>query len=409
MVMPDRESLDLPVAPRFIYLAGCDGVGKTTQAGLLLARLRENGLRVRRLWLRFPFCFSLPLLAYARLRGFSRYEGSAGARHGCWDFERPRLLRALFPWALLVDAFLASLWHVTLPLGMGRTIVCERYVLDMLVDLGLAFKDPHFYQWKPGSLFLQLLPRRAAVVLLDLDAGTIRTRRPDLRSDRRLKDRLQAYRVLAAGLGLALVASDAPVEVVHRRIIEALRASAPPSERAGYAHLRSPFLHMVFRSPAVALASHWAFQGFFAMGWRERGLRLALEASLFLPAALLLGLALPWQAALPLAFLCAHTLNFLFNGHLWGALKHYGFVRRSPEEFAAYIDALQERAGREPSISAVRVSGSLARRAWTPASDFDARLLPAPGARNLLRACWFVLTERSRALFARFPLDLYLE
>src|SRR5690606_9788348 len=113
---------------RFIYITGCDGTGKTTQANLLLKHLEAAGGRPRHLWLRFPFFLTLPLLVYARLRGFSWYEEHDGVRQGYWNFRRSWVLRTLFPWVLLVDATLAAVVKVHLPLWMGRTIVCERFV-----------------------------------------------------------------------------------------------------------------------------------------------------------------------------------------------------------------------------------------------------------------------------------------
>lgn len=208
---------------KFIYITGADGTGKTTQARLLLEQLRLLGVNARPVWLRFPFFFSLPLLAYARLRGLSWYEEAGGARHGYWDFRRSWLMKNIFPWALLLDAALAALWKVYLPLWAGRTIVCERFVLDTLVDLAVAVRDHQFYARLPGKLFIRLLPPGARVLLLDLDPLTIQKRRSDLASDRRLADRLAAFRALGAGCRLPLLSSQSPVQEVNARVWEYLK------------------------------------------------------------------------------------------------------------------------------------------------------------------------------------------
>ena len=122
----------------------------------------------------------------------------------------------------------------------------------------------------------------------------------------------------------------------------------------------------------------------------------------------MLGLWLPWYAAWPLALLLAHTLNFLFNGHVWGVLKHYGMVKLTREQFKSYVQQLDVRARREGSIRYVAVVGSLSEQQWKPSSDLDARAVRRPGFTNGLRACWFALCERSRALCTKFPLDLYI-
>ena len=73
--------------PRFIYITGCDGTGKTTQTRLLLEQFRLQGVKAKQVWIRFPFLLSLPLQAYARWRGLSWNEQSNGGRHGYWCFR----------------------------------------------------------------------------------------------------------------------------------------------------------------------------------------------------------------------------------------------------------------------------------------------------------------------------------
>lgn len=203
---------------RFIYITGCDGTGKTTQAELLLSYLEAMGRQPQHLWLRFPFFLTLPLLAYARWRGYSWYEETDGVRHGYWDFRNSWLLRKLLPWLLLADASLAALVKVDLPLMRGRTLVCERFVLDMLVDLAVAFNDPDFHLRMPGRLFLRLLPGRAMIIILDVDVETIRQRRADLRVDRRLSARLGAFRCLARDRSLPVLSSTIPAAELNRHI-----------------------------------------------------------------------------------------------------------------------------------------------------------------------------------------------
>lgn len=205
--------------PRFIYLAGCDGTGKSTQSKRLLAALREEGLEPEHLWLRFPFFLSLPLLAYARWRGYSSSEEHDGVRYGYWNFGGSPLLRALLPWLLLLDAAGAALWHIYLPLLRGRTLVCERFALDMLADLSVAFGDDRLHLRLPGRLFRLLIPRDAAVAVLDLDAATIRERRPDLRLDRKLEQRLSAFRAIASDFRVATVSSAPAADAVERCLL----------------------------------------------------------------------------------------------------------------------------------------------------------------------------------------------
>ena len=203
--------------PLFVYITGCDGTGKSTQSNLLMQQLQADGVAPRHLWLRFPFLLTTPLLAYARLRGFSWSEDHGSVLHGYWDFRKSWLLRLLFPWVLLLDAAWAALRHVYIPLWQGETIVCERFVLDMLVDMSLAFgKDMH--RMIVGKLFLRLLPQQTHIIILDLDADTVRTRRADLNLDKRLAERLAAFRRLSADLNLTECSSQMSIQDLNQVI-----------------------------------------------------------------------------------------------------------------------------------------------------------------------------------------------
>jgi thymidylate kinase len=214
---------------KFIYITGADGTGKTTQAHLLLERLRVQGIKARVVWLRFPFFFSLPLLAYARLCGCSWYEEESDYRLGYWDFRRSWLMRAVFPWVLLADAFLAALSRIYLPLLRGETIVCERFALDMLADLMVATQDESYHRSLPGRGFIRLIPRNAQLVVLDLDADTARNRRMDLSFDHRLEARLEAYQAIARDLKITkitVLSSALPIQAVQENILNEMGLAA---------------------------------------------------------------------------------------------------------------------------------------------------------------------------------------
>jgi predicted nucleotidyltransferase len=169
-------------------------------------------------------------------------------------------------------------------------------------------------------------------------------------------------------------------------------------------------LRPLLGNPIVALSVHWVFQGMLNMDRTERLLRIGAEVVLMGISLLLFVLAgkLPLIWAAVAAFLVAHTLNFLFNGQIWVVLKHFGLVRHSRAEFDEYLCQLSERVMAEPSIEYAAAYGSLVRGEWRPTSDLDVRLVRKPGVVSSLRACWFVLQERTRALINKFPLDVFV-
>lgn len=176
----------------------------------------------------------------------------------------------------------------------------------------------------------------------------------------------------------------------------------------GYAKFESAWIRYLLQSPLTTVGMHWTFQSLFYMDRTERRFKLALDAVLTILFWLFFQFWLPWLVAILLAFLVAHTLNFLLNGHLWGVLKHYGYIENSYEEFSSYAALLAERVKANNSLTYAAVYGSCVREAWHPTSDLDVRIIRKKGFGNGLRACWYCAKERARAFLCGFPLDIYL-
>jgi hypothetical protein len=184
-------------------------------------------------WLRFPHLSCAPLLAYARWRGYSREETVDGARHGYWEFDRSWLMSRVFPWFLLFDAWLLALLKVYLPLARGRTVLCDRCVLDTLVDLMAGLADSHFDERLPGRCLFSPLGPPGLVVVIDLDTATCCRRSPELAGDRTHALRRALYLDLARRHGLPVISGEQAPQIVTRQILDLLAsASRDPSNSA---------------------------------------------------------------------------------------------------------------------------------------------------------------------------------
>ena len=207
---------------QFIYICGADGTGKSTQAQLLIDYYRKQSTRCKHLWLRFPFFLSLPFLFYARWRGNSWHEVTNGVDHGYWDFQRPWLMRFVFPYCLFIDAAVASIFKIYLPLRLGYTIVCERFVIDMMVDLTISTGDIPYHTDK-FDRFLKLIPREAVIIGLAAPISVVTKRRPDLKYDRNLGDRLSVYETLITRFGYTIIETTDRVEETHQLILKLIQ------------------------------------------------------------------------------------------------------------------------------------------------------------------------------------------
>lgn len=174
-----------------------------------------------------------------------------------------------------------------------------------------------------------------------------------------------------------------------------------------YANINLGPLTPIFRFKIIIIFTNWLFQGILYADKTEKIFKLCLDMTFaFLLYELAFGSNNPNN--LLVAFLISHTFNWIFNGQLFALAKNFGIVHNDPEKIINYAYGVKDRASREKSISSVVLYGSLVRKEIKSTSDLDLRIIRKGGLLNGLRACIFGFKERSRALFYRFPLDMYV-
>ncbi|MBX0297776.1 hypothetical protein [Haloarcula nitratireducens] len=104
----------------------------------------------------------------------------------------------------------------------GRTLVCDRFVYDIVVSVMLSIDDDEFYRTFVGDLFLRLIPDRSCTILLTTDAEYLRPRRDDVRSDETLPRMVELYDELADYNGIQRIDATKPSEQIHEEIVDRL-------------------------------------------------------------------------------------------------------------------------------------------------------------------------------------------
>lgn len=206
--------------PRCICLIGIDGVGKTTHIEKLATHFDSKPQRSVRRHVRRPYLFSLPLLAYARVRGYTQYKVVNGTKHGRWEFYNSKTLSMLLPLFLLVDAAISTIIALIFPLRLGINVICDRCSCDTLVDLMLAIDDELYFEKTLGRHFLSILPKDALVLLLDHgDIGDIVQRREDLAGDDTLMQRRDLYLALGAYMAIPVISTSQSIAETWQDIL----------------------------------------------------------------------------------------------------------------------------------------------------------------------------------------------
>lgn len=172
---------------------------------------------------------------------------------------------------------------------------------------------------------------------------------------------------------------------------------------------KNKLLYNLMSSWPGVIIINWVFQGLLGMDPSERifkiGLDMVLTPLLTVPLSNVLEL---WLAVL-IGFAIAHTINWIFNGHLFVIGRFVGFTKTAPQKIWKYMMGIEERVRHKPFLSGVIVLGAVTRgENVRETSDVDIRFVRERGLRNALLANCYGMYEKTRALFHRFPLDLYV-
>jgi predicted nucleotidyltransferase len=181
------------------------------------------------------------------------------------------------------------------------------------------------------------------------------------------------------------------------------------SSKDGYVKTSIPLINALFKFKLFIVISNWIFQGMLYADKTERAFRLLLDGLIALILyAFFINLIPGAYTVLTFSFFVAHTANWIFNGQIFVLGRYVGIKPKKQDEFCKYINELKYRAEREKSIQLVAVYGSMSRKKLSESSDLDVRIIRKRGFLNGLKACLFGFSERTRALFDKFPLDLYV-
>lgn len=211
--------------PRLICIIGPDGTGKTTQAKMLIDKLKKEGIDCEYKWFRFHHFFSLPLLALARLMGLSEVKTlKSGRKIGYHYFYESKVISSLYSMLLLLDTFIFALAKIYIPVKIfKKTIVCDRFVYDTLVDLMTSTGNYSIYNTTIGKLFVRLIPKESKIVMLIADEDVLRKRREDIMEDKALNLKIKLYKKLTQEFNIPMIDASLSVEEVQDNLMRVIK------------------------------------------------------------------------------------------------------------------------------------------------------------------------------------------
>lgn len=223
--MPRRRS------KRLISFSGVDGAGKSTQIDLLEQGLRDDGHKVVRLWARGGYTPGMLLLKRLLRAGAGKRlpkTGKSAERQRA--FSRPWVARCWLSISIIDMIFLYGV-RVRWWLLWRRVVICDRYLIDTLLDFSVNFPDRQVarsFFWRALE-FIAPTPALSLVFLLPVEESIERCRQKDEPfTDPRnvFETRLAHYREYAARADYEAIDGSASIHDSARLIRELVETRA---------------------------------------------------------------------------------------------------------------------------------------------------------------------------------------
>lgn len=182
-----------------ICFIGIDGTGKTTLTRRLTQEMIQKGIKARYVMGRFEtFRLLKPLYFIAKKTILSNKKTDSsinGVKTKRRLFSNPFISR-LWKFSVILDYYFQILFRIRLPLILGRSVICDRYIYDTALDLAADLAIPASERRQLLDGMLRLFPRPARVFLIDLTEELAHERNLDKRdklSIEYLRERRKQY------------------------------------------------------------------------------------------------------------------------------------------------------------------------------------------------------------------------
>jgi len=203
-----------------ICLIGIDGSGKTTHARKIISHLQQSGDKCRYVWFGTPYFLSYPFMIICRTLGLTEIHRLPNkvicSEH---QYYRNKPVALIWPWIQFLDLALFVFLQVYVSLLLEFTVVCDRFVYDILVEIMADINDTKLYEKLVGRLILRLKPRSTVVFFLDVNEKTALIRKQDIPNVRYLTCRRNNYCLISRDLNILTADAERPFNCVQKHLV----------------------------------------------------------------------------------------------------------------------------------------------------------------------------------------------
>ena len=185
---------------------GIDGSGKSTLAGSLTTIIEQRGVKCRYVWMGFNDSFTIfrPVVAAAKGSVFRGSRHMEESRTKGMVVKSP-VLSTIYQYLVLTDYIFQSSITVGLPLALGRNVICDRYIYDLIVAVAVLLDFSVDRTMALLDRCLAVLPKPDLVFLVDLPEELALQRKDDVVSLDFLSVRRDLYLQMAPQCGMTIL------------------------------------------------------------------------------------------------------------------------------------------------------------------------------------------------------------
>jgi thymidylate kinase len=216
-----RQLLESPIGKKMICLIGIDGSGKTTHARELIDNLHKSGIKCKYVWFGTAYFFAYPFMIASRMLGFTTtHQTKSGLIVSEHKYYENKAISGIWPWVQFLDAMIFVNLLVKPLLWRGFTVVCDRFIPDIVVDLMVDTNDRELHKSLVGQLMFRLMPRSLLLVNIDVNEKTVQRRKNDVLGLGYLRRKRNGYQIISHYLEVPTVSAEAPFVFVQQHLDE---------------------------------------------------------------------------------------------------------------------------------------------------------------------------------------------
>lgn len=145
---------------KFIVVSGIDGSGKTTVIKGLRERLVRKGVKTHYKWMRYNHILCKPVHGLCRIIGLSKSYNTKLGKVWRHEFYRSRNFCKIYFLLTYIDTWIGKVKLLQqLKNRKVDLIICDRWILDIVIDLAVKSRNINLLNSRICSLFFGLYPK----------------------------------------------------------------------------------------------------------------------------------------------------------------------------------------------------------------------------------------------------------